>query len=132
MTKTATLVGLAVEDDLGVAEVGLGLAGRVGQRDEDLGGAGPPGADGDLDHGQAALVAVLGPEPVEDPLGGVPLLLGGLPVVLEDLMDDRQERARGSRAAWAWCAGIRAARGCRGSSGGSSSGSCTRGRRHAR
>jgi hypothetical protein len=34
---------------------------------------------------------VLGPEPVEDPLGGVPLLLGGLPVVLEDLMDDRQE-----------------------------------------
>ena len=36
MTNTATLVGTPVEDDLGVAEVDLGLAGRVGQRDEDL------------------------------------------------------------------------------------------------
>ena len=82
----------AVEGDLGLAEVDLGLAGRVGQRDEDLGGAAPPGPDGVLDDGQAAPVAVLVPEPVEDPLGGVPLLLRGLPVVLEDLVDDRQER----------------------------------------
>ena len=37
MTNRATLVGLPVEDDLGLAEVDLGLAGRVGQRDEDLG-----------------------------------------------------------------------------------------------
>jgi hypothetical protein len=63
----------------------------MGQRDEDLGGAKPPGADGVLDRGQAALIAVLGPEPVEDPPGGMTLLLGGLLVVLEDLMDDRQE-----------------------------------------
>jgi len=63
----------------------------VGQRDEDLGGGAPPGADGVLDGGQAAGVAVLGPHPLEDPLGGVPLLLGGLPAVLEDLVDDRQE-----------------------------------------
>jgi hypothetical protein len=83
--------GLAVERDLGLAEVGLGLAGRVGQRDEDLGGAKPPGADGVLDRGQPALVAVLVPQPLEDPLGGVPLLLGGLLVVLEDLVDDRQQ-----------------------------------------
>ena len=34
------LGGPAVEGDLGLAEVGLGLAGRVGQRDEDLGGCG--------------------------------------------------------------------------------------------
>ena len=33
------LGGSAVEGDLGLAEVDLGLAGRVGQRDEDLGGA---------------------------------------------------------------------------------------------
>ncbi len=39
MTNRATLVGLAVEGDLGLAEVDLGLAGGVGQRDEDLGGS---------------------------------------------------------------------------------------------
>ena len=44
----------AVERDLGLAEVDLGLAGRVGQRDEDLGVPLPPGADGVLDDGQAA------------------------------------------------------------------------------
>ena len=58
---------LAVEGDLGVAEVGLGLPGRVGQGDEDLGGAGPPGADGVLDGGQSALIAMLGPEPIDLP-----------------------------------------------------------------
>jgi hypothetical protein len=37
MTNRATVVGTPVEGDLGLAEVDLGLAGRVGQRDEDLG-----------------------------------------------------------------------------------------------
>ena len=83
--------GLAVEDDLGLAEVDLGLAGGVGQRDEDLGGPEPPGGDGLLDDGQAALVAVLVAEPLEDPAGGVPLLPRGLLVGLEDLVDDGQE-----------------------------------------
>jgi hypothetical protein len=82
----------AVEGDLGLAEVDLGLAGRVGQRDEDLGVAAPPGADGVLDDGQPAPVAVLVAQPTEDPLGGVPLLPGRLAIPLEDLMDDRQER----------------------------------------
>src|SRR5206468_4280776 len=36
-------------------------------------------------------VAVLVAEPLEDAVGGVPLLLRGLPVILEDLMDDGQE-----------------------------------------
>ena len=67
MTNRATLVGLAVEGDLGLAEVDLGLAGAVGQRDEDLGGPAPPGGDGLLDDGQAAGVAVLVAEPLEDP-----------------------------------------------------------------
>jgi hypothetical protein len=87
----------AVERDRGLAEVGLGLAGRVGQRDEDLGVAALPGADGVLDDGQAAGVAVLVAEPPVDPDGGVPLLPGGLAVVLEDLVDDRQERLEDRR-----------------------------------
>ena len=76
MTNERRLDRPAVEDDLGLAEVDLGLAGAVGQRDEDLGVALPPGADGVLDDGQAAVVAVLVAEPLEDPLGGVPLLGG--------------------------------------------------------
>jgi len=86
------LGGPAVEDDRGRAEVDLGLAGRVGQRDEHLGSLAPPGADGVLDDGQPALVAVLVAEPTVDPHGGVPLLPRGLRVVLEDLVDDRQQR----------------------------------------
>src|SRR5512135_1557631 len=81
----------AVEDDLGLAEVDLGLAGRVGQRDEDLGVTASPGPHGVLDDRQAAFVAVLVAEPLEDALGGVPLLPGGLAVILEDLMEDRQQ-----------------------------------------
>jgi hypothetical protein len=50
-----------------------------------------PPADGVLDGRQATLVAVLVAEPLEDPFGGVPLLPGGLPVVLEDLLENREE-----------------------------------------
>ena len=85
------LGGLAIEMDLGLAEIDLGLARGMGQRDEDLGGPEPPGGDRLLDDGQAALVAVLVAEPLEDPAGGVPLLPGGLLVGLEDLVDDGQE-----------------------------------------
>ena len=83
--------GLPVERDLGLAEVDLGLTGPVGQRDEDLGAAAPPGPDGVLDDSRPASVAVLVAEPLEDPLGGMALLLRGLLVVVEDLVDDRQE-----------------------------------------
>src|SRR5262249_4256930 len=79
------------EGDLGLAEVDLGLAGAVGQRDEDLGAAAPPGPDGVLDDGQSAPVAVLVAEPLEDPLGGMALLPGGLLVVVEDLVNDGEE-----------------------------------------
>jgi hypothetical protein len=80
-----------VERDLRLAEVDLGLAGSVGQRDEDLGAGAPPGADGVLDDGQTSGVAVLVAEPLEDAPGGVALLPGGLLVVLEDLVDDGEE-----------------------------------------
>jgi hypothetical protein len=43
--------GLLVERDLGLAEVDLGLARAVGQRDEDLSAAAPPDLDGVLDDG---------------------------------------------------------------------------------
>ena len=74
-----------------MAEVDLGLAGAVGQRDEDLGAAAPPGPDGVLDDGQPALVAVLVAESLEDPPGGMALLPGGLPVALKDLVDNGEE-----------------------------------------
>src|SRR5262249_40420670 len=85
------LGGLPIEMDLGLTEIDLGLARRMGQGDEDLGGPEPPGGDRLLDDGQAALVAVLVAEPLEDPSGGVLLLPGDLPVTLRDLVDDRQE-----------------------------------------
>ena len=84
--------GPSVEHHLGLAEVDLGLTGAVGQGDEDLGGAEPPGGDGLLHDGQAAGVAVLVAEPLEDAAGGVPLLPRGFLVVLEDLVDDGEER----------------------------------------
>ena len=69
-----------------LAEVDLGLAGPVHQRDEDLAALEPQVADGLLDDGVAAPVALVA-EPLVDPLGGVPLLPRGLLVVLEDLGD---------------------------------------------
>src|SRR4051794_16565575 len=44
-----------------------------------------------LDHGPASLVAVFVPQPLEDSLGRVPLLLRRLAVVHQDLLNDRQE-----------------------------------------
>jgi hypothetical protein len=85
------LRGRPIELDFGLTEIDLGLAGGVGQRDEDLGGSEPPGGDLGFDDGQAASVAMLVAEPLEDPVGGVPLLPGGLLVGLEDLVDDGQE-----------------------------------------
>ena len=84
-------MGLPIEQDLGLAEIDLGLARGMGQGNEDLGGPKPPGSDRLLDDGQAASVAVLVTEPLEDPVSGVPLLLGSLLVTLEDLVDDGKE-----------------------------------------
>ena len=56
------------------AEVGLRLARRMGQRDEHLPAAQLAGAHVVLHDRVAAGVTVLGTQPVEDTLGGVPLL----------------------------------------------------------
>jgi len=50
-----------------------------------------PGSYGLLDDGLTAGVSKLVPEPFENPLGRVPLLLGSLAVLLEDLMNNRQK-----------------------------------------
>lgn len=50
----------------GVAEVHLGLAGGVDQRDEDI-AADPLQAADDLPHGRVAARVALGGDPIEDP-----------------------------------------------------------------
>ena len=57
-----------------LAEVDLGVAGRVGERDEHLPHPLPPLADVVLHDRVAAGEAVLGAQAFVDPLGGVPLL----------------------------------------------------------
>jgi len=81
----------ALEDYVGVTEVDLSLARRVYQRHEHLGVLVPPGPHGVLDDRVAAVVVVYGTQSVEDAFGGVTLLAGRVPVLLENLMDDRQE-----------------------------------------
>ena len=71
-----------------LAKVGLSMAGWMGQRHEHLLGAGPLLAHIVLDDRVAAGKAVLGPQPVVDPLGGVPLLERRRPVCLQDGVDD--------------------------------------------
>jgi hypothetical protein len=57
-----------------LAEVRLGMAGRMGERHEHLLGAGLPLAQVVLDDRVAAREAVLDPQALVDPLGRVPLL----------------------------------------------------------
>ena len=82
----------AVEHDVGIAEIDLGLAGPVAQGHERLGVLAAPGPHGVLDDGVAAVVVVLGLQAVEDAFGGVALLAGGVLILLQNLVDDRQER----------------------------------------
>ena len=76
----------------GVAEVDLGLAGAMDQRDEHL-GADPLELADDLLHGCITALVALGGDPVEDPLGGVPLLPRAAHVLLEDPGDPVEVRA---------------------------------------
>ena len=72
-------VGLALhaaDDHQGLAEVALGVARRMGQRDEHLPRLAAMLADVVLDDGVSADEAVLVPEPLEDALGRVALLPG--------------------------------------------------------
>ena len=112
---------LAGQPDRRFAEVDLGLARRMRQRQEHLLVRLLPRADRVLDDRLAAGEAVLVPQPLEDPLGRVPLLLRRLPVVLQDLVDDRQERLELRLRPRLACADSPAARRAPGSSSASAS-----------
>ena len=70
----------------GVEVVHLGLARPVDQRHEHL-AAGAPDLRDRLLHDRAAAAVALLPQSLEDPLGGVPLLLRDLLVLLQDHPD---------------------------------------------
>jgi len=74
-----------------LAEVELGLARWLGERHEDLRVATSTLRDQSANLALGAAVAVLVTQPLEDPLGGVALLLGRGLVVLEDLIDYPEE-----------------------------------------
>src|SRR5277367_1717657 len=82
---------LASQPDRRLAEVDLGLTRRMRQRQKDFLLRLLPGPDRVLHHRVAALVTVLVAQPLEDPSGRVSLLLRRLPVVGEDLVNDRQK-----------------------------------------
>ena len=78
----------SADDHQCLTEVALGVARRMGQRDEHLLGLSAMLPDVVLDDGELTVEAVLVPEPLEDALGGVALLPGDLMVVFEDAVDD--------------------------------------------
>ena len=74
--EAAGLLLHAADDHQGLAEVALAVPRRMGQRDEHLLGLSAMLPDVVLDDGVLTVEAVLVPEPLEDALGGVALLLG--------------------------------------------------------
>ena len=82
---------LALQSNDRFAEVGLGLARRMRKRHEHLGRASPPGTYGVADYTDPAVVLMLGPQSIEDPLDRVALFGRRLLVLLENFMNDRQE-----------------------------------------
>ncbi|MBU6178826.1 MAG: hypothetical protein KGR69_04140 [Verrucomicrobia bacterium] len=73
--------------DQGVPEVHLRLPRTVAQGNDDLLFEGQHLRHQFLHRGVTALIPALGPEPVKDPLGGVPLLARHRPVRLEHTAD---------------------------------------------
>ena len=82
---------VASQPDRGFTEIDLGFARWMRQRQEDLLMRLIPGSDRILYDRLSALEAVLIPQSLEDPLRRMPLLLRRLSVVLQDLLNDRQE-----------------------------------------
>jgi hypothetical protein len=101
---------VAGDHDRGLAEVELGFAWRLAERDEDLTRVQPPLGHCRSDLGLRAVVAVLVAEALEDPLGRVALLGRRVTVVDQDLVDDTDELAElrlGPRGALAVAGGLR-------------------------
>ena len=81
----------SADDHQGLAEVALGVARRMGQRHEHLPGLAAVLPDVVLDRGVSAFEPVFVPQPLEDALGGVPLLPGKPEVIFQDPVDDAGE-----------------------------------------
>jgi hypothetical protein len=77
--------------DCRLAEVELGLTGRVGERDEDLLAVALVPGDGFLDLGDAAVIAGLIAQTLKDALGRVMPLGRRVAVGGQDLFDHSQE-----------------------------------------
>ena len=82
----------AADDADALAEIDLGMAGRMGQRHKGLLHPHPLQPDVILHHRVAAGIPVFGPQPLENPLGRVPLLRRRAPVRRQDRVDHRHQR----------------------------------------
>src|SRR4029077_2212807 len=90
--KQGNLDLLAPQQNRRFAEVDLGLAWRMRERQKDFPVSSLPGPHRVFHHGLATRVSMLISQPLEYPLRRVLLLARRLPVGLQDLMNDRQER----------------------------------------
>jgi hypothetical protein len=95
-----SLKALSGDDDGGVAVVALGLAGRMAQGDEDLGLRLLEGAHGLADDAGTAAIVMLVAEAIEDASGGMALLGGRGLILVENLLNDGEERSE--NRAWPW------------------------------
>jgi hypothetical protein len=84
----------ACNDDHSFAEIGLRFARRMAQGHEHLLAADPELPNVVLHHGVAARVSVLGLQPLEDPLGRVPLLARPLLVIRQNGVDHALPRTK--------------------------------------
>ena len=75
-----------------LAEINLGMAGRMGQRHKGFLQPRPLQPDVILHHRVAAGIIVFGPQPLENPLGRVPLLRRRAAVRRQDRVDHRHQR----------------------------------------
>ena len=82
----------AVEEHVGKPEIDLSFSGPVTQRQKDFALLLFPGRHRFLDDRFAAFVPMLVAETFKDTLAGVTLFPMNLPVTLQDLVNDRQER----------------------------------------
>ncbi len=76
------------DDHQCLAEVALGMARRVGERHEHLPRLAAMLSYVVFDRGVPTVEPVLVPQPLEDSLRGVALLLGGAVILFQDLVDD--------------------------------------------
>ena len=90
----------AAQIDVGFAEIDLGTAGRMRQRDKNFLLSQAFLGHEFAHHGVAALIAVFITQALEDPNGGVALFLENVTVVQQDLIDDADEGAELRRYRW--------------------------------